>query len=180
MPQTLDQFAARAATLPGRLVEATPGAVRASGAVFEAAARSNIAAATGGDMRLSRVRSGRGAAISVELRVVGAGRTAAAHVVPQGPIMLIERPTSAHREPFRYVSQRTGGRKSYSMARRRKARRADVLYMPGIGFRRSANHPGTKGKQPVHRAFLTSRDEAARAGVTAYAAAVRNHLGGSS
>lgn len=166
MPQTLDQFAARAATLPGRLVEATPRAVRASGAVLEAAARSNIAAVTGGDMRLSRVNGGRGSSIGLDLRIDGAGGSASAHVIPSGPIMLVEENTRPHRSP-----------KTLRQKRRRN-KRVGFLYMPGIGFRQSANHPGTRGKHPVRNAFQSAHTDAARAGVLVFAAATRNHLGG--
>lgn len=178
MAQTVQSWAARAATLPAALVEATPRAVRAGGAVFETAMRANIDAATGGDSRLSRVRSGRGASIRVDLDVRGAGSRTEAVVTPRGPIMLVERDTRAHREPFQYLNARTGGRRSYSMARRRTAQRAGFLWIPGVGFRSRARHPGTRGKHPVERAFTSRSDEAARAGLLVFRLATHDHLKG--
>lgn len=177
MTQTVTEWAAKAATLPAALVEATPRAVRAGAGVLEAQTRANVAQATGGDMRLSRVRSGKGATIALRVRTVGSGSRTRAEVVPTGPIMLVERDTRAHASPRQSLAQRTGGRRSYSMARRRTASRRGFLYIPGVGFRTSANHPGTKGKQPVKRAFRSSADEAGRAGVLVFRTAVRNHLG---
>lgn len=178
MTQTVQDWAARAATLPAALVEATPRAVRAGAEVLEHAARANVAQATGGDSRLSRVRSGKGAAIALRVRTVGTGSRTRAEVVPTGPIMLVERDTRRHREPFQYVSERTGGRRSYSMARRRKAARSPLMNIPGIGWRRRVNHPGTKGKRPVQRAFRAAGDDAGRAGVLVFQQTVRRHLRG--
>jgi hypothetical protein len=52
-----------------------------------------------------------------------------------GPYQLIERDTKAHREPR---ARRAGGRRA--------------LLIPGVGYRRSVQHPGTKGKHPFERA----------------------------
>jgi hypothetical protein len=92
--------------------------------------------------------------------------------------MLLERGTRRHRQPFAYVSERTGGRRSYSMDRRRKRTRSPIMNIPGVGWRRSVNHPGTKGKQPVHRAFQAAGDDAGRAGVLVFQRTVREHLRG--
>ena len=178
MTQTVTEWAARAATLPAALVEATPRAVRAGADVLEAQARANVARATGGDMRLSRVRSGKGATIALRVRMVGSGSRTRAEVVPTGPIMMVEQGTRRHASPRQSLSARTGGKRSYSMARRRSASRRGFLYMPGIGFRANANHPGTKGKQPVHKAFQASADVAGRAGSMVFQRAIREHLAG--
>jgi hypothetical protein len=160
------------------LVEATPRAVRAGAEVLEDAARANVARATGGDLRLSRVRSGKGATIALKVRMVGSGSRTRAEVVPTGPIMLVERDIKRHVQPFRYVSERTGSRRSYSMARRRKAARSPIMNIPGVGWRRRVNHPGTKGKEPVHNAFRAAGDDAGQAGVLVFQRAVRDHLRG--
>jgi hypothetical protein len=178
MTQTVTEWAARAATLPAALVEATPQAVRGSAEVLEAQTRANVARATGGDMKLSRVRSGKGATIALRVRMAGSGSRARAEVVPTGPIMLIERDTKRHQMRRQTLAQRTGGARSYSMARRRTASRRGFLYLPGIGFRANANHPGTKGKEPVRRAFRQSGDEAGRAGLVVFQKAIRQHLSG--
>lgn len=176
MTQTVQSWAERAATLPAALVEATPRAVRAGGEVLEAQTRANIARATGGDSRLSRVRSGKGAAIAVRVRMKGTGSRTRAEVVPTGPIMLVERDTKKHKLPRQNLAQRTGGARSYSMARRRSAGRRGFLFIPGVGFRTRAQHPGTKGKEPVRRAFRQAGDEAGRAGTLVFQRAIRQHL----
>lgn len=176
MTQTVQEWAARAATLPAALVDATPRAVTESARVLDRQVTTNLRADTGGDMRLSRVRSGKGAQITTRVRTVGSGSRTRAQVVPGGPIMLIEGDTAKHKLPRQTLAQRTGGTRSYSMARRRKAARVGYLNIPGIGFRMSANHPGTTGKRPVRRAFQTAGDDAGRAGVLVFQAAVRAHL----
>ncbi len=138
--------------------------------------RANVVQATGGDSRLSRVRSGKGAAIRTRVRMTGSGSRARAEVVPTGPIMLVERDTKRHALPRQMLAQRTGGARSYSMARRRSASRRGFLYIPGVGFRTKAQHPGTKGKEPVRKAFRSSADDAGRAGVLVFRTAIRNHL----
>lgn len=189
MTQTVQDWAARAATLPAALVEATPRAVRAGAEVLEDAVRANVSTASGGDMRLSRVRSGKGAAIALKIRTVGSGSRTRAEVVPTGPIMLIERDTKRHRQPFGYSGTTgAGGRRRYAtrgevmasgeIASRKRARRARAMNIPGVGWRMSTKHPGTKGKQPVHRAFQAAGDDAGRAGVLVFQRTVREHLRG--
>lgn len=75
----------------------------------------------GGDLTLSRVRSGRGAKIGARFTL----RADTADITATGPIPLIANPIGAHRIP--------------------KSSRK-VISMPGIGVRRWANHPGTRGK----------------------------------
>jgi hypothetical protein len=45
-----------------------------------------------------------------------------------------------------------------------------------VGFRGSANHPGTRGKHPTRNAFTESGDDAGRAGVLEFQRAVQRHL----
>lgn len=176
MAQTVQAWAARAATLPGELVRVTPQAVTAGARVLETETRANLLADSGGDLRLSRVRSGKGAALKVEVRTLGAGSRAQAVVVPTGPVMLLEQDLPRHRQPFQYLSARTGGARSYSMARRRKASRRGLIYVPGVGSFQSVNHPGTKGKRPVGRAFDSHHEEAGRKGLDVFARTAREHL----
>jgi hypothetical protein len=160
---TVGEWAERAATLPAALVEATSRAVRTSAEILQAQTRSNVARATGGDLRLSRVRSGKGAAIALKVRTVGSGSRTRAEVVPTGPIMLVERDTKAHQMRPRTARRRAGGRRGF-------------LYIPGVGYRASARHPGTRGKEPVGKAFAQSGPEAGRAGVAVFQQAIRQHL----
>jgi hypothetical protein len=169
----------RLVALPTALVEATPRAVRAGGDVLADRVRSNVASATGGDSRLSRVRSGRGAAIGTDLDVEGAGSRARATVTPTGPIMLVEEDTSPHRQPFAYSGRyaMAGERTADGYrARRGRAGRRGFLFIPGIGFRARASHPGTRGKHPVRNAFTESGDDAGKAGALIFQRAVRDAM----
>ena len=187
MTLPLDAWAARAAALPAALVNATPRAVRAGGVVLEQQATQNLRAATGGDLFLSRVRSGKGAAVGVQVRVAGSGSRSRALVTPTGPVSLVENDTRPHRQPFGYSGVAgSGGRRRYATqgeelaaggtARRKRARRAGIIYIPGRGSFRGVNHPGTRGKHPVSRAFGQAAPEAGRAGAAVFTAAVRAHL----
>lgn len=76
----------------------------------------------GGDLRLSRVRSGRGAKIGARFdRVAGS-----VNVRATGPVPLIANRTKPHVIP--------------------KAGKPKLLSIPGVGVRRSVQHPGTQGK----------------------------------
>lgn len=167
MVNELDAWARRAALLPAVLVNATPEATHAGAEVLEAGARRNLLAATGGDLRLSRVRSGRGARVDLEVRDEGAGSRARSVVVPTGPVMLIEARTKAHRQPF-----------TYTYNRRVKKRGQRLIRIPGLGVFASVRHPGTRGKQPVARAFAQTGTDAGAAGVAVFAKAARQHLTG--
>jgi hypothetical protein len=181
--QTVQDWAARAATLPAALVEATPRAVVVSARMLDQQVTTNLRTATGGDMRLSRVRSGKGAQITTRIRTVGSGSRTRAEVVPGGPIMLIEEDTKRHVQPFRYGTGRRYAMAGEQLAgggtsRRRRAVRARAMNIPGVGWRMSVKHPGTKGKRPVRNAFRTVGDEAGRAGVLVFRDAIRDHLAG--
>lgn len=187
MTLPLQEWAQRAATLPAVLVQATPRAVRAGGARIENQARRNLRTASG-DLRLSRVRSGKGARVDVRLDVQGSGSGARAVVLPVGPVSLLENDTRAHEQPFRYAgTDGQGGRRRYATqgqqlagggtARRRRARRPGaVMYIPGVGVRTYVRHPGTKGQQPVSKAMRQAAPVAGRVGAEVFQRAIRNHL----
>jgi hypothetical protein len=86
----------------------------------------------GGDLRLSRVRSGRGAKIGASYSVRQTGDKFTAEVKATGPLPLLANPIPAHAMP-------------------KKGRRRKVLAIPGVGVRASAQHPGTKGKDTWNR-----------------------------
>lgn len=70
-------------------------------------------------------------------------------VFARGPLQLVEGDTRAHREPKALAAAGT--------ARRARQLRAGFqarknLKIPGIGFRRSVKHPGTRGKHPFMNA----------------------------
>jgi hypothetical protein len=83
----------------------------------------------GGDLILSRVRSGKGARIGARYTLTGTGTTTTATVKATGPVPLIANRIEPHRIPR-------------AVARRRRKR----LAIPGIGVRSAVNHPGTRGK----------------------------------
>jgi hypothetical protein len=172
----VSDWARRAATLPAVLVEATPRAVLAGAEPLEQQARTNLRTATGGDLRLSRVRSGKGARVDVKVTTQGSGSGTRALVLPVGPVSLVEGNTRSHREPFQYLAQRTGGARSYSMKRRRRAVRTGIISIPGVGIRTRVHHPGTVGKQPVGRAMDTAGRTAGRAGAAVFARVIADHL----
>lgn len=77
----------------------------------------------GGDLRLSRVRSGKGARIGARFDRRGDGM----NIRATGPVPLVANDVRAHKIPKVRKTQRP-------------------LAIPGIGVRASVNHPGTKGK----------------------------------
>jgi hypothetical protein len=181
------EWARRAATLPAALVEATPRAVLAGAAPLERDARENLRRASGGDLRLSRVRSGKGARVDVKVTTQGSGSGTRALVLPVGPVSLVEGDTRRHREPFSYAGTTgAGGRRRYAtagqrtatggIARRRRAARRGFLYIPGVGVRAYVNHPGTSGKHPVANAMRTGAGSAGRAGAAVFARTIAEHL----
>jgi hypothetical protein len=161
----LDDYARRVALLPAALVEGTPAAVQAGARVFGRALERNLRVATGGDMRLSRVRSGRGATVSVDVKVLGAGRSARGEAVPKGPVMLIDQGSKAHRQPF-----------VYTYNRRVKRRGAGPIRIPGVGIFARVSHPGTRGKRVVARSFAEAHEEAGAAGVAVFSSIVTEFL----
>jgi hypothetical protein len=181
------EWARRAATLPAALVEATPRAVRAGAVPLERDARENLRRASGGDLRLSRVRSGKGARVDVKVTTQGSGSGTRALVLPVGPVSLVEGDTRRHREPFTYSGVTgAGGRRRYAtagqrtasggVARRRRARGGRLLAIPGIGVRTHVTHPGTSGKHPVAAAMRTAGGEAGRTGAAVFLRAIAEHL----
>lgn len=185
MTDPLEGWARRVATLPAALVEATPAAVRTAAETLEGPARANLLTTSGGDGRLSRVRSGKGARVDVSVKVEGAGSSARGLVVPVGPVQLLEKDTRRHREPFEYGTGRRYAMAGQTLAgggtaRRKRAGRTGVVVVPGYGPRRGVNHPGTRGKHPIGKAFTAAGPRAGLDGVAVFAKTARRHMGGSS
>lgn len=103
--------------------------LRAAATAAKAAQEDQMRGDAGGDLRLSRVRSGKGAKIGARYDVT----VDSANIRAIGPVPLIANPIKAHQIP------KVGGR-------RRK-----LLAIPGIGVRASAHHPGTPGKDTWNR-----------------------------
>lgn len=111
---------------------------------------------SGGDMRLSGVgrRRGRagGARLGVRVRIQGNS----AEVLASGPLPLIDRNVPGHVIRSAYVrgayrTTRTGGQILGPAAPTIRGDRRAVIAIPGVGFRRSARHPGTRGKDTWDR-----------------------------
>lgn len=113
-------------------------AVKRSAEKGKAAQLAVMRSDSGGDLKLSGV--GRGARVGVNYRVTSSGLSASALMKATGPVQLIDGPTSSH-----LIRPRRGvGRKA-------------VLNIPGVGFRRSARHPGTSGKGTWTRGCALAR-----------------------
>jgi hypothetical protein len=99
----------------------------------------------------------RGARIGIRYDAIGPNSY---RVKATGPYQLIERDTDAHIEPRKRSGTiiRTYKRSGKTVLRKR----GSTLLIPGIGFRQSAQHPGTTGKHPWARAVAAYAGTAAR------------------
>lgn len=115
---------------------------------------------SGGDMQLSGVgrRRGRAGNARIGVRVRNLGDLA--EVTATGPLPLIDRDVPGHVIRSSYVrgayrSSRAGGQRTGQIfgpaAPTIRGDRRAVLNIPGVGFRRSARHPGTRGKDTWSR-----------------------------
>lgn len=107
----------------------------AAGRTAKAAQEDPIAADSGGDQRLSRVRSGKGAKVGARYDITPIGDV---EIKAIGPLPLIANNIKAHAI--------TG----------KKGRK---LSIPGVGVRSSAQHPGTTGKDTWNRGRETAERE---------------------
>lgn len=133
----------------------------------------SIAAVVGSDMKLSGVnqRKGRPGGVRVGVRYsvkVSANRKVTSLMRATGPLQLVERDTDPRVIQSAYATAPRGSKKSLrslqatlnSLARAggsqplfapNRLTTSDprqVLNIPGIGYRRSARHPGTSGQEP--------------------------------
>jgi hypothetical protein len=122
--------------------------------------RSRIARDTGGDSRLSGVNKSKGragnAAVGVRVRVHGGGGdVVSVELLATGPLQIINNPTAGHVIRSAYVKGRSANKRKGTSLRsfigpvapgQTRADERGVINIPGVGFRRSARHPGTKGK----------------------------------
>lgn len=144
MPDTLSAFARRCSGFESIADVQMFAGTRAVTIDLTGEVRKSIkAAAPGGVVRGSRgkpVRIGAGYRLN-------ANRTG--FVFARGPLQLVERDTKRHGEPKSLAAAGTARR-----ARQQRAgfRNRKTLKIPGIGFRRRVNHPGTKGKHPFQNA----------------------------
>ena len=134
---------------------------------------------SGGDLKLSGVgrRRGRpgGAKVGVNYKLTKGNGSPTATVSATGPLPLLSNKTKAHMIGSAFKATRTSQTGFIGLGLGRSATasggRKAVLNIPGVGFRRSARHPGTKGKdtwnrgrkkaEPVIRKTMSGRTTAA-------------------
>jgi hypothetical protein len=115
-----------------------------------------IAADSGGDSVLSGVNKSKGRAGGAKVGVkydLKKGPRPSAFIKATGPLHLLDRPTAGRVIRSSYAKGR--GRRGFTgptlpgqfSGRGMGPNKPAVLNIPGIGFRASARHPGTKGKQ---------------------------------
>ena len=113
-----------------------------------------INAVAGGDGRLSGVGV-RGAKVGARFSIKGTSTSPESFIKATGPLPLIENDTKGHVIRSKHVrgKARRGfvGPTALGQFKQKKVTGpslAPVLNIPGIGYRRSARHPGTKGQHP--------------------------------
>lgn len=108
------------------LMDARKDTLRAAAEAAKEAQQDVMRGDAGGDLILSRVRSGRGAKIGARYKLGLDG----AEISATGPLPLLANPIKPHQ-----ISSKRGR----------------SLAIPGIGVRASAHHPGTRGKDTWNR-----------------------------
>lgn len=142
--QTVEEFAARAATTGEALTRAQRQLIGRAALTITKAVREEVRSATG-DSRLSGVGR-RGARVGAKYTVLSAGD---ALIQATGPLHLIERPTRGHEiTPRRKWSRSKRGRRAALNAAGQIYARVDVR--------------GTSGKRPFRKGIARSKDKAAR------------------
>lgn len=150
-----------ARTIEGASKETVNTAAARAKAVQERA----IASVAGGDMSLSGVNRAKGrtggAKVGVNYKLEMNGSSPQAFLKATGPLQLIENNTAGHviRSAYTSGARRKGfiGPTAAGQFTTGKGKgfigptvsdRRGVIAIPGVGFRRSARHPGTTGQQP--------------------------------
>jgi hypothetical protein len=143
-----------ARTVEGASVET----VKRSSAVAEHEQLRRMRSDSGGDLKLSGVNKAKGrpgnTKIGVKTKVTRQGSGAVATVSATGPLQIINNPTRGRVIRSAYGAGTRGGRGGRGtrgfvgpvLAGQFGGGRRAVLNIPGIGYRRSARHPGTRGK----------------------------------
>lgn len=112
-----------------------------------------IARVAGADMALSGVGTARGkkgnTKVGVRFTLEGNANTPQAFIKATGPLHIVERNTAGHviRSAYSKGKRRKGFVGPASAGQFTGGRNAAVN-IPGVGFRRSARHPGTTGQHP--------------------------------
>lgn len=167
------QFAQQMLAMPAAIEDATREGVSDAALELTTVARKNIAAATGGDSRLSGVksRSGLAAKVGARYKLNDNPTNPSALISAEGPLQLVERDTKPHGEIAGDVGRLRADSRGV-VSRSRVARHAakqelyDALFgsegahpfagttplATPYGPRYRVQHPGTRGKHPFARA----------------------------
>ena len=112
-----------------------------------------ISRVAGNDMALSGVNAAKGrkgnTKVGVRFTLEGNANTPEAFIKATGPLHLVERNTAGH--VIRSAYSKGKSRKGFvgpTMAGQFSGGSNAVINIPGVGFRRSARHPGTTGQHP--------------------------------
>ncbi len=125
------------AQVAGRMAAVDQAAVKGGRvAVSKAALDAKTIIAAGAPGRLRNV--GKGAKLGIRYTVAGAGATTSARLKATGPWPIIESDIGPHLIGPKKKRRRSGPGSG----------RGGGISIPGVGVRRSAHHPGTKGKHP--------------------------------
>lgn len=119
---------------------------------------------SGGDMRLSGVNAAKGRGGNTK---VGARFDINADNVEfkaTGPLQIIAHDTSAHGIASAYIRSARTHRSNYAVVSPDRLRHTarTVINIPGVGYRRWARHPGTKGKDTWRRGAVLARPKVSK------------------
>lgn len=130
---------------------------------------------SGGDSKLSGVNKAKGRAgnakVGAKFRMLPSGDGgASAEVRATGPLQIIDRDTSGHVIRSAYSNIQTSTRRRGSLRGfigpvlpgQTTGGRQAVIHIPGVGFRRSARHPGTNGKDTWRKGRDGALDDAGK------------------
>ena len=167
-----------------KIEDETKETVKASATLAKGVQLKKIRSDSGGDGKLSGVNKAKGrpgdTAVGARYRVEARGSSAQAFLFATGPLQIINNDTVGRviRSTYSFGNGRKGliGPAAPGQFTARKGRMIGpvltnqaVLNIPGVGFRKSARHPGTKGKQtwqqgrktaePVIRSSMSKRTQ---------------------
>ena len=141
----LAKFAAQCGQFPAALEQARKQATQKVAVGLADAIRAETRSAAPGGVLIGVSR--KGAKVGVQAQPAPSGDWL---VKATGPFQLIERDTKGHTIPKTLAAAGTDKRKRQQRAGFRGRK---VLSIPGVGYRRSVHHPGTKGKHPFEHGF---------------------------
>lgn len=156
MRDTPAEFARKMSRLATDITHTDTRVVKASALAVKTSVQVRLRAAVpSGKLNVGK----KGARVSVRYDLISDSE---ARVGMTGPAQLVESDTQPHRVP----------RDKVGRGRRRRDNKK-LIYIPGIGVRAYANHPGTKGKHPWKKGLAASRPLISKAAAHEYFAPIR-------